>query len=123
MYEKESGFDFDVVRAAYGGDGAIKAHGFFRESMTLPVRVAVWELDPGASEGRHTHGEERPLEELYYFIEGQGVMWMGDDEVEVSAGEAILAPAGIDHGLRNTGGRPMRLVIVWGTPSDQEDNE
>jgi len=38
----------------------------------------VWELDPGTSEGRHTHGEERPLEELYYFLEGQGVMWMGD---------------------------------------------
>ena len=54
---------------------------------------------------------------------GYGEAWMGDDEVEVSAEEAVLAPAGVDHGLRNTGDRPMRLVIVWGTPIDQEDNE
>ena len=70
MYEKESGFDFDVGRSAYGGNGAIKTHGFFRESRALPVRVAVWELDPGTSDGRHTHGEGRPLKELYYFLEG-----------------------------------------------------
>ncbi|MDA1348800.1 MAG: cupin domain-containing protein [Chloroflexi bacterium] len=123
MYEKESDSDFQVVREAHGGDGAIRIHGFFQETLRLPVRVAVWELDPGASEGRHAHGDERPLEEMYYFLEGEGVMWMGEDEVAVSAGEAVLAPAGVDHGLRNTGDRTMRLVIVWGTPSDQEDNE
>ena len=81
----------------------------------------MWELDPGVSEGSHIHGDEGALEELYYFLKGDGVMWVEDEEVPVSAGDAVLVPDGIDHGFRNTGSEPLRLVLIWGKPVETED--
>ena len=116
MYGRESDSSVQIVQDAYGGDGAIRIHRFFPETTTLSARVAVWEIAPGASEGSHAHGDDRPLEEIYYFLEGDGVMSFDGEEVSVAAGDAVLAPEGVDHGLRNTGDGPMKLVIVWGPP-------
>lgn len=123
-YWKES--DADERRhhpAMHGGDGTIIRHSFFREQSRLAVRFDVWELAPGVSEGSHTHGgahastgDERPLEEIYYFLNGRGTMWIGGEDVPVQAGDAVLVPPGIDHGFRNTGTEPLRLVLLWGTP-------
>src|SRR5262245_34094579 len=112
--------------ALHGGDGAIVRRPLFREQSRLPVKLDAWELAPGVSEGRHTHGgprspdatdyDPRPLEEIYYFLEGRGVMWIGAEDVPVAAGDAVLVPPGVDHGFRNTGTGPLRLVLLWGEP-------
>ena len=76
----------------------------------------VWELDPGTSEGAHTHEGEGALEEIYYFTQGQGRMWIGDDPVDVAAGDVILVPAGVPHGFENNGTSPLRVVLFFGKP-------
>ena len=43
-------------------------------------------------------------------------MWMDGDDVPVAAGDAVLVPLEVDHGFRNTGSSPLKLMIVWGTP-------
>ena len=108
----------DVIRtpALHEGEGVVTRSRFFREDTRLPVKIEVWELPPGASEGSHVHEGDNTLEEFYYFIAGEGVMWMGDDEVTVKPGDAIMAPPGVDHGFRSTGDDPLKLVIVWGVP-------
>lgn len=107
----------------HGGEGVIVRRSFFREQSRLPIRLDVWELAPDVSEGRHTHGgptatlgDERPLEEIYYFLQGSGVMWVDGEEEPVQAGDAVLVPPGVDHGFRNTGTEPLRLVLIWGEP-------
>ena len=82
------------------------------------MRIEVWELPPGASEGRHVHEGSDSLEEFYYFIAGRGVMWMDGDEVEVKAGDAVMAPPGVDHGFRCVGDEMLKLVIAWGVPRE-----
>ena len=67
--------------ALHEGEGVVTRSRFFREATRLPVKIEVWELPPGASEGSHIHEGDNTLEEFYYFIAGEGVMWMGDDEV------------------------------------------
>ena len=57
---------------------------------------------PGASEGDHTHGGDadgRPLEEIYYFLSGHGMMRIAGEEVAVAPGDAIMVPPVVDHGL------------------------
>ena len=110
----------DVIEhpGLHEGDGLVTRRRFFRSVTRLPVVSEVWELPPGASEGSHIHGDERPLEEFYYFIEGQGVMWMDDNEFPVGPGDAVLAPSGVDHGFRSTGDVPLKLVIIWGKPAE-----
>ena len=106
------------MQAIHGGDGEIKRTGFFGGVMKLPIDFEVWELAPGVSEGSHVHGGENILEELYYFLEGEGVMWVDGENVPVTAGDALLAPAGTDHGFKNTGSGPLKLVLVWGRPNE-----
>ena len=105
-----------ISRSMHEGLGEIKTRPFFDDVSHLPVKFQVWELDPGVSEGRHSHEGIDSLEELYYFIQGQGEMWFNKKTVPVSAGQAVLVPEGIDHGFRNTGTIPLRLVIIWGKP-------
>ena len=104
------------MQAIHGGDGEIRRRGFFKDVMKLPVDFEVWELAPGVSEGMHVHDGETMLEELYYFLEGEGVMWVDGERVPIAAGDAVLAPAASDHGFKNTGSGPLRLVLVWGRP-------
>ena len=88
---------------------------FFHGASKLPVRIEVWELPPGASEGSHVHDGDDTLEEFYYFIAGRGVMWMDGEEREVvEAGDAVMAPPGVDHGFRCIGDDTLKLVIAWG---------
>ena len=99
----------------------IKETLFFENVMTLPVDFAVWELATGVSEEYHVHNGDvkyGPLEELYYCMEGEGVMWIDGEDVPVAAGDAVLAPARSYHGLKNTGSVPLKLVLIWGTPTE-----
>ena len=109
----------DVIdtHAVHEGDGVITRRRFFRDATRLPVKVEIWELPPGASEGSHIHDGDDELEEFYYFIEGQGVMWMDGREQPVRPGDAVMAPPGTDHGFRNTGDETLKLLLIWGAPA------
>ena len=118
MYWKEKESELAVRhQVIYEGDGEIRRRHFFAQTSKLPVNFETWELDPGASEGGHTHDGEEPFEEIYYFLEGSGTMQIDGDELPVRAGDAVLAPQGVEHGFRNTGDETLRLILVWGEPS------
>ena len=118
-YWKESDSTDIISRPVHHGEGDIDMRGFFDTISSLPVKFHVWEMAPGVSEGAHTHEGDNSLEELYYFLEGKGEMWFGDETLAVNAGDAILVPDGIDHGMRNNSDAPLRLIVVWGKPDRQ----
>ena len=118
-YWKEIDSTGIISRPVHHGDGDINMRGFFDTISSLPVKFHVWEMAPGVSEGAHIHEGDNSLEELYYFLEGRGQMWFGDETLEVRAGEAVLVPQDVDHGLRNNSDGPLRLVVVWGKPDRQ----
>jgi mannose-6-phosphate isomerase-like protein (cupin superfamily) len=45
-------------------------------------------------------------------------MWIEGEELPIVAGDAFLVPPGVDHGFRNTGSEPLRLVLLFGKPRD-----
>ena len=102
-WKQSEAADVTDTPAIHEGEGVITRRRFFRDTTRLPVRVEIWELPPGASEGSHIHDGDDALEEFYYFIEGQGVMWMNGQEMPVRPGDAVMAPPG---------GRP-RLPQHW----------
>ena len=121
MFFKEN--DSTEVRRVEGiheGNGAIQVRSFFEAKSRLGTHFHVWELDPGASEGTHTHQGEGALEEIYYFLQGRGRMWIKDESVTVSAGDAILVPPGIPHGFENNGSVPLRVVLFFGKPDSRD---
>ena len=54
------------------------------------------------------------LEEFYLVLEGTASMRVGEEHHELRVGDSVLAPAGVEHDLRNTGDGTLRVLVVWG---------
>ena len=120
FWKESDSTDVSLPVSIHAGEGVIQRRMFFRQQSQLPVRFDVWELPPGASEGNHIHGADRPLEEIYSFLQDHGTMWIEGEEIPVAPGDAVLVPPGVDHGLYNRGTEPLRLVLLFGEPHASE---
>ena len=49
-------------------------------------------------------------------LEGRGRFRVGPDEQVVEAGEAVVARAGVEHGLVNDGAAPLVALVVVTPP-------
>ncbi len=75
----------------------------------------VYCFEPGQEQSPHSHGDS---DKVYYVIEGTGRIRIGNDERDAAAGTAVLAPAGVVHGVVNPGpGRLSLLVFMAPKPS------
>jgi mannose-6-phosphate isomerase-like protein (cupin superfamily) len=120
MLEKRGDGAFE--HTFHGGTAPMRMQWYFRERMTLPIAVHRWELPPGGTEGRHAHPVgDGALEELYVMLEGQAVMHVDGVASTLAPGDAVLAPAGSDHDLQNTGDGPAILLVIWGPPASGFD--
>ncbi len=57
-----------------------------------------------------------PYEEIYYLLQGQGMMTVGDEQQKVSAGDAIWLPYGVPHSLANDGDEDCIIVVAAAMP-------
>lgn len=78
--------------------------------------LAEASLPKGASTERHYH---KVSEELYYLLEGCGVMEIDGEGRQVGPGDAILIPAGAWHKIRAT--EEMRFLCCCAPPYAHED--
>ena len=67
----------------------------------------VYCLEAGQSQAPHAHAG---ADKVYAVMEGTVTATVGSDEVVLGAGDAVLAPAGSEHGLRNPG--PARAAVL-----------
>ena len=77
------------------------------ESSRLMVGLNAFE--PGQSHALHAHGG---MDKLYYVVEGEGVFLLEGTEMPMRAGEALVAPEGVAHGIRNTSGARLLVMAV-----------
>jgi len=66
-------------------------------------------LPPGVSIGLHPHTGD---EEYYYIISGRGIMTLNQERREVAAGDITAVFPGGTHGLENTGGEDLRIIVI-----------
>jgi mannose-6-phosphate isomerase-like protein (cupin superfamily) len=62
------------------------------------------------------HNQEQ--EEIYFIVEGDGEMCLGEERRAVTAGQAAYIPSGVFHQLTNTGSTPLRMIYVYGPAGD-----
>ena len=67
------------------------------------------EVPPGASVGEHPHRSDS--EEYYLILSGSGRLRLGDETLDVAAGDLIRNDPGQTHGLVNTGPEPLRFFV------------
>src|SRR5688500_10449914 len=83
------------------------------ESPRLLVGLNAFE--PGQSHSLHAHAG---MDKVYSVVEGDGMFLLEDRELAMAAGDVLVAPDGVPHGVRNTGnGRLLVLAILAPGPA------
>ena len=80
---------------------------------TEALTAGVAELQPGGWLGLHRHTPP----EIYYVLEGSGIVSLDGAEHEVTAGAAVFIPGDCEHGIRNDGTVPLRFVYAFAVSS------
>ena len=89
-----------------GGTSPIQATNFAMGNVTL---------EPNGGQVPW-HNQEQ--EEVYFIVEGEGEMCLGEERVAIRPGQAAYIPSGVFHQLTNTGSTPMRMIYIYGPSGD-----
>ncbi len=65
-------------------------------------------LGPGQAQRVHIHPDS---DKIYYVMRGRARVRVAEEEREVAAGQAVLAPAGASHGVSNATTEPLTLLV------------
>ena len=84
------------------------------------VDVSFFLVDspPGGGAVLHTH----PYEEVFVTLEGEATFTVGEATIKVSAGQIVVAPAGVPHKFVNSGNGPLRQVDIHPSGRIQQTN-
>ena len=77
------------------------------ESSQLLVGLNSFEA--GQSHALHSHSG---MDKMYYVIEGDGVFLLEERELPMTAGQLLIAPDGVPHGIRNTSNKRLLVLAV-----------
>jgi len=73
------------------------------------MRYDLYTLLPGQAQRVHTHPE---ADKVYYALEGEVMLRVGEEEALLPEGSAGFAPAGVPHGVKNVSASPAVLLVV-----------
>jgi quercetin dioxygenase-like cupin family protein len=76
---------------------------------THGLTAGIAKLEPGGWLGLHRHSPA----EIYYVLEGRGIVTIEGREHEVHVGAAVFIPADAEHGIRNEHEEPLRFLYAF----------
>lgn len=71
------------------------------------VLVGLNAFEPGQAHALHAH---TGMDKVYQVLEGEGRFLLEGRELPMKAGDLLVAPEGVPHGVRNTG--TARLLVL-----------
>ena len=66
-------------------------------------------LLPGQAQKVHAH---EGSDKIYFVVEGTGAFTIGNEEEGLGAGNAVMARAGVPHGVRNDSDENLVLLVT-----------
>src|SRR6202163_5002333 len=76
--------------------------------------VGLNAFEPGQSHALHAHVG---IDKMYYVLDGDGIFLLEGRELPMRAGDLLVAPDGVPHGVKNTGkGRLLVLAVLAPAP-------
>ena len=67
---------------------------------------------------KHYHANAN---EIQYYLEGTGTIWLGDKEVQIRPGDLVVIPKGTHHGGTKTDGAPFKAIAIKTPPQAPDD--
>lgn len=90
----------------------------WRNSCIRNQTLAEARLPPG---GRTTPHHHVATEEIYYVLQGRGLMRVGQETAAVGPGDAVAIPPGASHQITNTGSETLRFLCCCAPGYEHED--
>ena len=104
-----------AAHASYRADKMGKTTLFESPRLLLGLNA----FEPGQTHALHAHAG---MDKVYQVVEGEGVFLLEGRELPMREGDLLVAPEGIPHGVRNTGGRRLLvLAILAPAPSSRSE--
>jgi len=79
-------------------------------------QLVIMALKPKEEIGMEVH----KLDQFFRVEEGAGEAILDDVHTAISAGFAVLVPAGTNHNIINTGSVPMKLYTLYSPPNHRD---
>jgi mannose-6-phosphate isomerase-like protein (cupin superfamily) len=110
MSARLDGSDLKPVAGLHGGTGTVQYRRLFGPDVFLTnwAYVDYLAIPAGASEGKHWH---RGVEEVYYVLSGSGRVAVGDETVDIQAGDAVPVRLYEVHSFSSLGPGDLQLMI------------
>ena len=99
----------DLVETRMDGDKDHHVHVAFPINAaegSADSAVVYFEIDPGEKLATHTDSAE----EILYIAQGEAEALVGDETGRASAGDLVVIPAMVPHGVRNVGDTRLKVV-------------
>jgi len=77
--------------------------------------VGLNAFEPGQAHALHSHSG---MDKVYQVVHGSGVFLLEGAELPMSAGDLLVAPEGVPHGVRNTGTSRLLLLAILAPAPD-----
>ncbi|NQT89986.1 MAG: cupin domain-containing protein [Candidatus Omnitrophica bacterium] len=90
-----------------------------KQDLNLRYSLAHARVLPGETTTPHA----LKTSEVYYIIEGKGIMYIDDESQEVEPGCAIYIPPHAKQYIKNTGGGELKFICIVDPAWRKEDEE
>jgi mannose-6-phosphate isomerase-like protein (cupin superfamily) len=89
------------------------------DPIDLPFSFAIAEVAPRSSTYRHRLQQL----EVYYILQGRGVVHVDDETRELTIGDAVYIPPKRVQWIENTGAELLRFAAIVAPPWQSESDE
>ena len=104
-----------VIRPADHADWHPDKMGKSTLYQSARLLVGLNAFEPEQAHALHAH---EGMDKVYHVVEGEGRFLLDGRELPMQAGDLLVAPSGVPHGVRNTSeGRLLVLVFLAPSPA------
>jgi mannose-6-phosphate isomerase-like protein (cupin superfamily) len=83
---------------------------FLARTVDTPrFTFGIIDFAPGRELEAHVHADE---DDAFYIMEGELTFVLGGETVSAPPGTFVLVPPGVEHGFRNDGEDPVRMLNI-----------
>jgi mannose-6-phosphate isomerase-like protein (cupin superfamily) len=122
MIRRRDEMPIEHIHKMKGGIGYLELHKILNidEFYGKGRLFAKGKLQPGHSVGSHVHDGDM---EVCYFLSGKGIVFEGDKQTAVSAGDANIVLSKGEHKIVNVGSEPLEYMALILFSSEEGEND